>query len=396
MLDDFGRAYLRLALEINKHIDGYIDAYLGPAELKAEVEAGDKQPLDALLDEVARLQSCIPTGDADRQAYLAAALRAMDCSLRIQKGETFDYLDEVSRLYDVQPQKVAESVFTDSYRTLDTLLPGSGAVADRMEAYRKRFEVSADKLLPLIELARDETRRRTQALVDLVPGETVEISLVRDQPWSAYNWYRGNAQSLIEFNVDLPVSAAHLAELFAHEGYPGHHTEGQLKEKRLYQEQGYAEQAAMLLQSPSAVIAEGIATTALEIIFPNGSHHEWNAKVLLPAAGIEREAPEVMRRIEEAMKNLDYVTGNAAILYYSGEHNRAQTLDYLQTYALWNPMRAEQAFRFITDPPQFRAYVFTYTQGYDLIEQAAHGGDKTPLFIQLLTRQMLPSQLAAL
>lgn len=36
------------------------------------------------------------------------------------------------------------------------------------------------------------------------------------------------------------------------------------------------------------------------------------------------------------------------------------------------------------------------SRGYELIDQAAHGGDKKPLFTRLLTEQMLPSQLAAL
>ena len=49
------------------------------------------------------------------------------------------------------------------------------------------------------------------------------------QPWSAYNWYRGKAQSLVEFNTDVPISMLNILGTMAHEGYPGHHTEGQLK-----------------------------------------------------------------------------------------------------------------------------------------------------------------------
>jgi len=393
-LDDFGRAYLRLALEINKHVDGYIDSYIGPAELKAEVESSGKKPARALLNDLSALRDKLPSGDPAREAYLNAVLRAIECTLRIQNGEELDYLDEVNRLYDISPQKIEESEFAGARRELDTLLPGEGDVAERLDTWRKRYELRPEQLMPMLDLVRNETRKRTMGLIDLVEGEGVELTAVTNQPWSAYNWYKGNAQSLIEFNVDLPVSALALIDLFAHEAYPGHHTEGQLKEKHLYQELGYAEQAAMLLHSPSAVIAEGIAVTALEMIFPDDSHHEWNAEVLFPAVGVEADPPEMIRRIEAAREKLRYVSGNAAILYNTNEYTQDQTIDYIQTYALASRARSEKSFRFISHP-LFRSYPFTYTQGYDLIAQAAQKEDKKALFLRLLTRQVLPSALSA-
>ncbi len=392
VLDDFGRAYLTLALEINKHVDGYIDGYIGPAELKAEVEASKKKPAHALLDDLSTLRDKLPSGDPAREAYLKAVLRAIECTLRIQNGEELDYLDEVNHLYDISPQKVDESLFTSAHQELDTLLTGEGNVAERLDTWRKRYELRPDQLMPMLDLVRAETRKRTMNLIDLVEGEGIELTAVTNQPWSAYNWYKGNAQSLVEFNVDLPVSALGLLDLFAHEAYPGHHTEGQLKEKRLYQELGYAEQAAMLLHSPSAVIAEGIAVTALEMIFPDDSHHEWNAEVLFPAVGLQADPPEMIRRIEAAREKLRYVSGNAAILYNTNEYTQDQTIDYIQTYAIASRARAEKSFRFISHP-LFRSYPFTYTQGYDLIAQAAQKVDKKSLFLQLLVRQVLPSQL---
>lgn len=392
MLDDFGRNFLRLTLEIDKHIDGYVDACFGPPAIKAEVEAGDKQPVAALQAQLTQLQASIPAGDEQRAAYLKATLRAVDCTLRMLAGESFDYLDEVNRLYDIAPGPIDEDVFTAAHNELDTLLPGPGSIADRLEARRKRYELSSEKLLPLLELARDETRQRTVKLFDLVAGEGVELTLVDNQPWGAYNWYLGKARSLIEFNTDVPVSLLRIADMFAHEVYPGHHTEGQLKETLLYNDKGYAEEAVKLLHSPSAVIAEAIATTALEIIFPDGSHYDWTATVLAPAAGVDAEPPEQMQRIAGAQDKLRYARTNAAIFYNSGQMDEAQTIDYLQTHALHSPRIAGQAFKFLSNP-LFRSYVFTYTIGYDLIEQAADGGDKLPVFRRLLTEQVLPSQL---
>lgn len=394
-LDSFSVDYLRLVLEIHAHhIDGYVDAYYGPETLKAEVEASPTKSPVEILDAITDLQSRIPTTDPTRQAYLTAGLRGIECTTRMLNGETVDYLDEVYRIYDIRPEMVDEARFIEAHKALDSALPAGqqNSLPGRIEAWRKTFEIETDKALSLLDLARAETRRRTLAIVDLPDDESVEVSLVKGQPWSAYNWYLGNGRSLIEFNADMPLQATSLISTFAHEGYPGHHTEHMLKEKALYREKGYAEQAAMLLHSPTAAIAEGIATAALEMIFPNDDHHEWNVEILLPAAKIATPSglAEQLRRISKASADLRYVTGNAAILYHTGKLDREQTIDYIRTYGLVTPERAAKSFSFLSHP-LYRAYIFTYSVGYDLIK-ATDNPQQT--FRRLLTQQLLPSQLA--
>ncbi len=393
-LDAFGQDYLRLTLEIARHIDGYIDAYYGPPALREEVNAGPPRSPAGLLGDLGRLVDNIPGNDPARAVYLSATLRAIECTLRMLNDETFDYLQEVHRLYDIRPQLTLESQFEAAHRALDEWLPSlpGGDLAARLTAWRDRFAVDAGRGPALLELARAETRRRTAAFVDLPDDESVEVRLTSNQPWSAYNWYLGHGRSLIEFNTDLPLNATALLATFAHEGYPGHHTEALLKEQTLYRQRGYAEQAAALLQSPAAVIAEGIATTALDMIFPNGEGHDWTVEVLLPAAGIATESDTAgrLRGIEAAGAALRAVNGNAAILYHTGQLDAAATQDYIRAYALATPERSAQIFRFCTHP-LFRSYSFTYTEGHRLIAAAA---DPVATFRRLLTEQVLPSELA--
>lgn len=393
-LDSFGQAYLRLTLEIDKHIDGYIDAYLGPEAVKEEVKAAEKKPAAALLDDLAQLQTSVPAADPARHAYLVAQFRAIETTLQMLNGQTYDYLEEVRRIYDIQPELSDEASFAAAHNELDTLLPGSGSLAERLEADRKRFEIATEKALPLLEMTLEEARGRTRHFVELVEHEAIELRLTSNQPWGAYNWYLGNGRSLVEFNTDLPTSALGLLNTMAHEGYPGHHTEAQLKEKYLLKEKGCAEFASFLLHSPAAVIAEGIATTAQEIIFPGDTAYEYIARMVLPAAGIYDVAAAELSRKSEAGKALGRVSNNAAILYHTGQLNEAQTIDYIRTYALSNEKRARQSFRFMTNP-LFRSYGFTYTQGYQLIADASPD-NKTALFKRLLVEPLLPSQLAAM
>ncbi len=394
-IDEFGVNYLRLALEINKHVSGYIDAYNGPLGLKKEVDALPLREPELLLQDIDWLHENLPGNDPVRQQYVTALLRAMTCSVRLIQNEEIPYLEEVAHIYDIHPHRIPDSELEAVHSELDTLLPGNGRLADRIATYREHYNLPAKKALELLELARAETRLRTAALYDLPMNETVDIELVKDQPWSAYNWFKGNGRSLIEFNTDIPIPALGLISTFAHEGYPGHHTEAILKEREFLHEMGYWEMGVALLHSPAAVIAEGIATTAVEIIFPNGTQHAWNIEVLLPAAGIvPLQTAAEMRRLTEALIKLRYVSGNAAIRFHNGEFNRAQTIDYLCTLGLTTPERAAKSFGFMTHP-LFRSYLFTYTQGYDLIAAASGGVDKRAIFDRCLTEQILPSQLAA-
>lgn len=391
----FDERLLRLYWEIEKLFPGFIDAYLGPLELKqAVLDEPDREPT-ALLDDVAALRADIPQTPAGRQRYVTAVLRAVETTIRKLAGEEMPYLEEVARIYDIEPQPRPEADFEAALATLDALLPGTGSVSERLEAHNAHYYVSRESLPALLDLARAETRRRTARLIDLPADESVTVELTSNQPWGAYNWYLGHGRSLIEQNTDLPTSALAILPTFAHEGYPGHHTEALLKEEKYWLGRGWGESAAALLHSPSAVIAEGIATTAVEIIFPDRSDIDWTLEVLLPAAGIApRESAAQIRELQEAQRARRYVSGNAAIAYHNGRFNRAQTLDYLQTYAALSPERAAKSFEFLTAPLS-RSYLFTYTTGYDLIAAAAQDGAKDAVFMRCLTEMILPSELAA-
>lgn len=393
-LNDFGRDYLCLMLEVNKHTDGFVDSYIGPEAIKAEVEAGEKIAVDVLDEQLADLESRIPTDDPQRERYLKAMLLAAKTALHLNPEHSEDYVAEVRNFYDIEPLVKDEDSFTEATRQLNEVLPGSGDVNVRLKAYRDHYQIPFDKLDKVIKVTLAEVRKRTGEFVDLVEGESFSYELVSDVHWGAYNWYLGNAKSLIQFNTDIPINALGMLNLCAHEGYPGHHTEGMIKEKHLYREQSIAESAIQLLLSPSAMIAEGIATTAQEIIFPNDSHREWEDEVLFPLAEIEPHPIEMRKTISEASDALKYLAGNVAYLYHTGSINEEQAVDYFQTMGNVDEQRAKQSFRFITHPLS-RAYIYTYTVGYDLIEAAAPD-DKQPIFKRLLVENILPGQIASL
>jgi hypothetical protein len=394
-LKEFDQRYMALVLEINKHIAGYIDAYIGPLDLKDEINSRPLRLPALLMEDFAWLRDNIPSADVARQAYLEAMLRAVETTLQILAGEDIPYMEEVQRIYDIMPQRVHEDQFLQAQNDLDAHLPGRGSLADRFEKWRNQYSIPSEELLPALRIVQSETSSRTKALVDLPRGDSIDLELVNEQPWSAYNWFQGNGHSLIQFNTDIPKSALSLVDVMAHEGYPGHHTEAVVKEEQLWRRHGYGETSAMLLNSPAAVISEGIATTAVEIIFPNREHLHWTLDVLLPAIPMRiEETAEQLWSIQQAMRQLRWVTGNAAILYHSGQLSQEEASDYIRTYSLTSPKRAQKSLEFITHP-LYGSYPFTYTEGYELISKAAGNGDKMAVFLSCLTGQILPSQLAA-
>ncbi|MGH2531668.1 MAG: hypothetical protein ACRDJW_05120 [Thermomicrobiales bacterium] len=394
-LDALSQEYVALAYGIERRVPGYVDAYFGPPEVKAATLAGDSSEAQALVERAHALAARVATGDymGERTRYLAAQVRAMLATCRRLAGEELSYLDEVRDCFDVEPARTPETAFNDAIAELDELLPGDGEVHTRMIAWRATYEVSPETARTMIDVIADETRRRTAAFVDLPAGEAVAFAFVAGQPWSGYNWYLGNARSRVEINTDNPIRAHELPGLIAHEAYPGHHTEHALKEHLLYQERGYGEHAIQLINTPECVISEGIATLAESVIFTPEDLAAWLAETVYPAAGVSGD-PAREAAIQRAQRALRPVSANAALLLHHEGATEDEVVAYLMRYGLRPEQEARHSLGFIRDP-LWRAYIFTYHTGRDLLGrwlEAAPAAERQARFRTLLSEQIAPSR----
>ena len=391
-MDDIGLSYLTLALSLERHVEGVVDAYFGPQELKAEVEAGEPRSLEDLARDAVELRRSIRDSDYDaqRQDYLVAQTRAMAAITRNVAGEKMRYLEEVELYFDLTPELVGESVFEAAHAEIDKLLPGQGELLERLQAWEKGLEVRPDRLLSVFERASEEARRRTASLFDLPPGEEVTWELVEDKPWAAYNWYRGQYRSAIEVNTDLPSHVHRVLDAVAHEAYPGHHTEAAIKEHRLYRQGSRAEHAIHAL-GPEAALAEGIAVNALSIIFSSSDLVAFLRDELCKLAGVPGDDAERQAAIARAMDALRGVTSNAALLL----HRDGQPLDevkrYVERYLLGSLGEVDKAMTFI-QIPLWRSYPFNYSMGGELVAPLLRGRDRVANFARLLSEPFIPTQ----
>jgi hypothetical protein len=396
-LDEIGRDYARLAFGIERHVPGFIDAYLGSDEERAALDS-DPSPQSSELAALARgLLTAIAAMDAgdSRKGYLTTQVEAMQTTVRRLTGDMIPYRDEVRLLFDVEARATPESVYDAAIADLERLLPGDGSVAERMSAWKRGYAIAPEVARRVVDEILPELRERTREFVALPVGEAIEFRLVRDQPWSGYNWYLGGGRSRVELNTDLPIYAYRLTDLMAHEAYPGHHTEHALKE-RLYTSGGLGEHALQLINTPECVISEGIATMAEGMLFSPDELVRFRRERVYPAAGIAGD-PEREIAIGEALRALRSVAGNAALLLHDEHRDTEEVIAYLRRYGLSSEEEARQRLRFIADP-LWRAYIFTYHVGYDLIAGWLGGASHTERrdrFHQLLTEQVYPSQIAA-
>ncbi|MBZ9714030.1 DUF885 domain-containing protein [Deinococcus multiflagellatus] len=367
---DIAERYIRLAHALDVHSEGFIDGYGGPAEWAVR----ERRAPEALRDEAAELLSSVAAEpDETRRTWLQAQVRAMHTLARMLSGEALAYTEEVRGLYDIEPRRAAEADLRAALAQLDEALPGSGTLLERDEALRARVAVPKDDILRVSAPILAELRARVAARYGLPDGEDFSIGLVQDKPWSGYNWPLGNLNSRIDINTDLPVLLPGLPDLLAHEGYPGHHTEHATKEAVLAREKGWHEHHIQLINAPECVVSEGIAVNALRAVMTREEVEGWLTGDLAAVAGLDPDDVRAFLAASRAREGLRGVSGEAAMRLHADGQSEAEVLDFLQTYAPASEARARQSLRFISQPT-FRAYIFTYSVGGDLVRAVLDAG----------------------
>ena len=387
--------YLELGLRLGRHVDGFVDAYYGPAAVAALVDAEPVvAPLRLSVDTaglIADLDAGVEadTLDASRRRWLRAQVVGLHTSARKLAGEPIGYADEVEWCYGVRPTFRDEEAFAAAHRRLDRALPGSGAIRERVIAWRESQAIPVEKLEPVLRSLADDFRERTQRLFGLPEGEHVHWELAHDQPWSGFNYYEGDLRSRVAINTDLPVLSTSIAHLVAHEAYPGHHTEHSRKEAGLVRHRGWQEETIFLVGTPQCLLAEGLADLALEVIA--GEAPEQIVAEHLRPLGIAYD-PEVVAAVRTASESLDAVRANAAWLLHADGAPVDDVVAYLERWGLQPHPRATKSVEFLTSET-WRAYISCYVEGLPLC-RAYVAGDPTR-FATLLTEQLVPADLSA-
>jgi len=425
--DEVAREYILLALRLDQHIAGLVDAYHGPASLKAQVDMEQLRAPARLMEDAARLREAIEgkvdeggageadaggdgksggggPGEADRRSWLLAQVAALTTHAAALAGTELPYEEHVERCFAWRPRRRDEAPFATAVAGLGALLPGDAPLADRLAAWDEQTIVPLERLPAVVEWLVAGFRGVAARLFGLPDGEDVRVSLVRSQPWSGYNWYDGGLRSRVDINTDLPVTAANLVHTLAHETYPGHHLEHAWKEAELVGRRRRAEASIQLINTPECLVSEGLADLGVEFAAPPDERVDLLVE-LFERAGLSiatdraaaRDRAERQVEISRARRALEAAGVNAILMRHVDGASAEATTAYLRDVGGLSPERAAKRLEFI-DHPLWRTYGFVYSEGEALLRRWLDAGpadQRAARFGRLLREQLDPASIAA-
>jgi hypothetical protein len=406
--DAIARDYLLVALRLDQHDPGLVDAYIGPADLKAAVDLEPMPSPARLRDDAGALRHRLASelqgeGDADRRVWLDAQLVALETRAAVLAGDDVPYLEQVRLGYQLVPRRRDEAELDAAAEDLEELVPGAGPLDERFGEWDEQLTIEPERLPGVLDWLVGELRKRSAGRFGLPAGESVGIGLVRGRSWSGYCWFDGGGHSRIDLNLDLPIRAPELVSTVAHETYAGHHLEHAWKERVLVDEAGRLEASAMLLLTPECLISEGLAELGPRLLLPDADRVDLMVE-LLERADLRFGSPTGTRAvaatavaIDPLRRRLGESIVNAALLRHVDGAASDEVLAYLRRYGRFPEPRARQRLQFLEDP-RWRTYVFVYDEGFDLLRrwvELAAPVQRDARFGRLVREQLTPGRLAA-
>jgi hypothetical protein len=403
--DPVARDYILLALRLDQHIPGLVDGYFGPASLKAQVDMEQLRSPARLAEDAAVLRDRVSgeVPEPDRRDWLDAQLLALETQAAARASSPLPYLEHVTRCFQWAPRRRPDARFESAAAELDGLLPGEGPVAARLQALDEAWTIPVERLSSVIDALLPRLRARSAELFGLPDGEHLRVSLVRDQPWGAYNWYDGGLGSRVDVNTDLAVRLPSFLSTLTHETYPGHHLEHAWKEAELVMGNARLEASVLCINTPECLVSEGLGNVARDFSVPIAERAPLLAELAtlaaLPVAADPArldEAATIQVRAAELRSILGEAGLNAALLRHVDGLDRGPVIEYLVEVGRFAPDVAAKRLDFI-DHPLWRTYIPVYSEGEALLRRWLGGveaAERAARFARLLREQLTPAAIA--
>ena len=399
-ISKFGEDFLLLALRIDKHIEGYVDFYIGPEKLKKLIKNESISSPNKLLNDSQSLLKELETHGFEkrREQYIKKLLIAMKTSIEDLNGVEISFRDKFLRLFDISLQPCEESELIDLKEEINIAYEGSGSLGERLSKLRELRKIPKSKVYVLYKKALKIVKNRTKELFPnlLPPKEQIIIELIGDKnnneaKWSYYNWYLGNYNSRIEVNPNFNMYWSSLLDAAAHEGYPGHHTEFAVKEYRLFHRNSQFEHSILLLNSPTIVISEGIASTALNTLYSYRNQAEISLKEFCSNKHVEVPLSILIKQFNVKRK-LEQFSYNLAYHALLDEWSDKKLTRYASNFEIYSKEDINNRMKLLKNPVHSTT-TFSYFSGSRLILNKYGEFPSAKSFLELLTNPIFPSDL---
>lgn len=391
---DIVRRYLDLAVALGDRDPDSIDFYV-PADPAGMPARSNSPDLGTLHLRAIQLRADLLGGpaksvlDASRRQFLLDQVAALLFRIEQLSGEARPFDEESHVLFGVTaPQDTRAVDRAAARRELAQLLGGSGKLAAAYSRYDARFIVPPQRVPAVLRAALQSCRSATVQHLTLPQNERVRIEYVSQKPWSAFSRYMGDSQSLIQINMDYPLTVDRILNLACHEGYPGHHVFNLLRDKKLVRDMHREEFRVQPTFSPQSYLSEAAASYAPALL-SDDERLRIESDILFPLAGLK--AADVRRyfKVQKLIATLHTAEPSIARDYLDGNLEFVRAADALERETLME--HSETTLLYLNE---FRTYMLTYTLGADQVKAFVENGtpsseQKWQRYLSLVTMQEL-------
>ena len=377
-MDRFAHRYLQLTVALGERDPDSLDFYFGP---EAEV-AGIRSQLPtikAIAIDAAGLRSQLHTElvskeDISRFQSLDRQIETLRCRAEMLVGAVHNFDEEALTLFGARvPPDTAQAERARTRAEIAHLLVNSSNPAHAYTLYDRQFAVAPEKVPAVLNAALQACRAQTLKHVQLPAGEHVDVEYVFHKPWSAYSRYLGHAHSLIQVNMEFPLTVDRVLNLACHEGYPGHHVFNTLRDESLVQQAHQQEWMAQPTFSPQSYVSEAAASYAPQVVFSQQQRLAVERDLLFPIAGLDPRGAERYLQIESLVDSLATAEPAIARDYLDGHLEFVRAADALERETLME--HAETMLLYLNE---YRTYMLTYTVGRQQIQSIVERDNPSP------------------
>ena len=373
-LDDEAEQYVRLTLQLARHQPSLVETWSGPREWAS----GPREPVAPVRDGIERLHtrlSGISTTIAEpaRLRYLRGQVSALKVAARRLSGEAMIFADEAREALGLDSADWQSSANEGaSVRTsIDRMVPGAGALHERVNRLRREHVVPAAQLEPALAAAVAACRDGVTRWMSLPSGERVSVSRETGVDAEARATWAGQLHTVLRLDERAAPDIAHLVWLAAHESYAGHHLQHVLAAGVSASGVPLVERQLHPAFGPHVLYAEGTAEAGAALLLEGEAFHDICADVCrsagLPARDIER-----LVALNRAVRSLDLVIAQVAEAYLDGDLTQEAATVRLAAEGL-----VTDAAAFVGVIERQRTRMLTYPVGRRLvIEEVGVGAPK--------------------
>jgi len=376
--DALADKYVALAVELGEHDSDSLDFYFGsdPAidKLKHQSETLDSLHRSALAlrDQINRLQGN-SSADTARKAFLVGQMDAIVLRTEQLMGKNRSFDEEGRTFFGIIAPEDNDAGQRKILRAqLAALLGNSANLAEAYARYDSLFIVPADRVPAVMNAALQQCRSLTLQHMALPPGERVDVEYVVHKPWSAFSRYLGNAHSLIQVNMDYPLTVDRILDLACHEGYPGHHVFNSLRDQYMVSGMHRDEFHVQLTFSPQSYVSEAAASYAPSLVLSDAERLHIERDLLFPLAGIKRPDAERYLQVQKLVAGLHTAEPTIAREYLDDKLEFVRAADALERETLMQ--HGEATLLYLNE---FRTYMLCYTVGNDSVRSLIESGHPT-------------------